>query len=114
MNLGRKLLNITGGYMDNFIENCKSVVMQTLSFPMAAYVSSQARMQDVKLTYESLNIVWFCKTLQNHKALVMSTHDMYDHIYWEVTYNGDKDEYYVDEYKKQSNMVIQGEDIEAM
>lgn len=97
--------------MGNFIENCKSVVMQTLSFPMAAYVSSQARMQDVNLMYESLNIVWFCKTLQNHKALVMSTNKDYDHTYWEVTYNGDKDEYYVDEYIKQSNTVILGEDI---
>ena len=98
--------------MDNFIENCKNVVMQTLSFPMSAYVSSQARMQDVKLVYKSLKVVWFSKTLQNHKALVMSTHKDYDHTYWEVTYNGDKDEYYVDEYKKQSNTVILGEDID--
>ena len=30
---------------------------------------------------------------------------------WEVTYNGDKDEYYVDRYIKQSNTVILGEDI---
>lgn len=86
--------------------------MQTLSFPMSAYVSSQARMQDVKLVYDSLHITWFSKTLQNHKALVMSTHKDYDHTYWEVTYNGDKDEYYVDEYKKQSNTVILGEDID--
>lgn len=98
--------------MDNFIENCKNVVMQTLSFPMSAYASSQARMQDVKLMYESLNIVWFSKTLQNHKALVMSTSEYFDHIYWEVTYNGDTNEYYVDEYKKQSNTVILGEDID--
>lgn len=97
--------------MSNFIEDCKSVVMQTLSFPMAAYVSSQARMQDVNLMYKSLNIVWFCKTLQNHKALVMSTNKDYDYVYWEVTYNGDKDEYYVDKYTKQSNTVILGEDI---
>ena len=98
--------------MGNFIENCKNVVMQTLSFPMSAYVSSQARMQDVKLVHGSLNIVWFSKTLQNHKALVMSTHNIFDHVYWEVTYNGDKDEYYVDEYKKQSNSVILGEDLD--
>lgn len=100
--------------MGNFIENCKNVVMQTLSFPMSAYVSSQARMQDVKLVYESLNIVWFCKTLQNHKALIMSTNEQFDHTYWEVTYNGDKDEYYVDKYVKKSSTVIQGEDIETM
>lgn len=95
-----------------FVKNCKNVVMQTLSFPMSAYVSSQARMQDIKLVYDSLHITWFSKTLQNHKALVMSTHKDYDHIYWEVTYNGDKDEYYVDKYIKQSNTVILGEDID--
>lgn len=88
--------------MDNFIENCKNVVMQTLSFPM----------QDVKLVYKSLKIVWFSKTLQNHKALVMSTNEDFDHVYWEVTYNGDKDEYYVDKYLKQSNTIILGEDID--
>lgn len=92
--------------MDNFIENCKNVVMQTLSFPMSAYVSSQARMQDVKLVYKSLHITWFSKTLRNHKALVMSTHDDYDHTYWEVTFNGETNEYYVDEYHKKSNTVI--------
>lgn len=31
---------------------------------------------------------------------------------WEVTYNGDTNEYYVDEYKKQSNKVILGADID--
>lgn len=98
--------------MSNFIENCKNVVLQTLSFPMSAYASSQARMQDAKLVFESLNIVWFSKTLQNHKALVMSTSEDFDYVYWEVTYNGDKDEYYVDRYIKQSNTVILGEDID--
>ena len=64
--------------------------------------------------YRSLNIVWFCKTLQNHKALVMSTYGYFNETYWEVTYNGDKDEYYVDEYIKTSNEVISGDDIETM
>lgn len=98
--------------MDNFIENCKNAVMQTLSFPISMYPSHQSRMQDVKLVYKSLNIVWFSKTLQNHKALVMSTSEDFDYVYWEVTYNGDKHEYYVDKYIKQSNTVILGEDLD--
>lgn len=100
--------------MDNFIETCKRVVIQTLSFPMSMYPSGQARVQDIGLVYHSLKTVWFCKTLQNHKALIMSTNEQFDHVYWEVTYNGDKDEYSVDEYIKNSNTVIQGEDIEAL
>lgn len=43
-------------------------------------------------------IVWFCKTLQNWKALVSSS--LQDYKYFEVTYNGDKKELYVDVYKK--------------
>jgi len=90
--------------MDNFIDNCIEAVWLTMN------------VEDNKVdeVAESLNIVWFSKTLKNHKALVMSTHDDYDHTYWEVTFNGDKDEYYVDEYIKKHNTVIQGEDIEAL
>lgn len=98
--------------MDNFIENCKQAVFQTLDFPMSFYLTTNMRDKDIDEVYESLNIVWFSKTLKNHKALVMSTNDRFDHVYWEVTYNGDKDEYYIDEYKKQSNTVILGEDID--
>lgn len=88
--------------MSKFIDNCIEAVWLTMN------------VEDNKVDeiFESLNIVWFSKTLQNHKALVMSTHEDYDHVYWEVTYNGDKDEYYVDKYIKQSNTVILGEDID--
>nr|DAE86497.1 MAG TPA: hypothetical protein [Caudoviricetes sp.] len=88
----------------NFIDNCLNAVWLTLSVE-----DNQA-----DEVYESLKIVWFSKTLQNHKALVMSTSGYFNETYWEVTYNGDKDEYYVDEYIKTSNEVISGDDIETM
>lgn len=90
--------------MDNFINNCLNAVWLTID------------VDDNKADefYESLQVVWFSKTLQNHKAMVMSTDLAFNHTYWEVTYNGDKDEYYVDEYEKQSNEVIKGEDVENM
>jgi hypothetical protein len=97
--------------MNNFQENCKQAVFQTIDFPMSFYCGSKERDEAIDDTYESLNVVWFSKTLQNHKALVMSTADRFDHIYWEVTYNGDKKEYYVDEYSKVSNSVLQLEDV---
>ncbi len=53
--------------------------------------------------------VWMCKTLQNNKALLSST--LFDGMYYEVTYNGDKDEYYLDAYKKFENKKILGEDL---
>ena len=54
-------------------------------------------------------IVWMCKTLQNNKALLST--DMYDGMYYEVTYNGDKHELYLDAYKKFENKKIEvGED----
>lgn len=96
---------------NNFIDNCKQAVFQTIDFPVSAYLTKSARDKSINNIYESLNVVWFSKTLQNHKALVMSTADRFDHIYWEVTYNGDKKEYYVDEYSKASNSVLQLEDV---
>lgn len=50
-------------------------------------------------------IVWFAKTLQNWKALI-STDLVNTGIYFEVTYNGDRCEAYVDWYEKHSNATI--------
>lgn len=49
-------------------------------------------------------IVWACKALQNWKALVSTT--LPDGMYYEVTYNGDKGEAYIDAYKKFDNVVV--------
>jgi crotonobetainyl-CoA:carnitine CoA-transferase CaiB-like acyl-CoA transferase len=51
---------------------------------------------------DDIYIVWFCKTLQNWKAL-LSTDRIDTGIYFEVTYNGDKDELYLDHYAKVLN-----------
>ena len=48
--------------------------------------------------------VWKCKALQNWKYLISST--LFDGMYSELTYNGDKQEWYLDAYKKFSNQVI--------
>ena len=54
-----------------------------------------------KLTVDDVYIVWWSKTLQNWKALVSTT--VSDGMYYEVTYNGDKQETYIDAYKKWKN-----------
>ena len=57
------------------------------------------------ITEDDVFIVWFCKTLQNWKALVSTT--ISDGMYYEVTHNGDKGETYLDAYKKWENVCIQ-------
>lgn len=49
-------------------------------------------------------VCWACKTLQNNKVLLATT--LKDNMYFEVTYNGDKKEMYLDAYKKEKNVCI--------
>lgn len=49
-------------------------------------------------------IVWKCKILKNWKYLISS--DLLDGMYYELTYNGDSEEWYLDAYKKFENKVI--------
>lgn len=49
-------------------------------------------------------IVWQCKILQNWKFLISS--NLPDGMYYEITYNGDKQEFYLDAYKKFENRCI--------
>jgi hypothetical protein len=49
-------------------------------------------------------IVWKAKVLQNWKWLLAST--LPDGMYYELTFNGDKGEYYLDAYRKVENKVI--------
>lgn len=57
-----------------------------------------------RLTMDDVFVVWFSKTLQNWKCLVSTT--VSDGMYYEVTHNGDKDETYVDVYKKLENYCV--------
>lgn len=59
----------------------------------------------------NVHVVWFCKILQHWKALVGTT--MQDGKYFEITYNGDKNEYYLDDYGKNRNIRIDAETMEV-
>ena len=69
------------------------------------YNSRVERTDDFEITEENVFIVWFCKTLQNWKALVSTT--VSDGMYYEITHNGDKHETYLDAYKKWENVRIE-------
>ncbi len=71
------------------------------------YFNGHVDVTDKKqITMNDVYVVWFCKTLQNWKALVST--NVLDGVYYEITYNGDKDETYVDVYKKWENFKLPG------
>ena len=60
----------------------------------------------------SVKVVWFCKTLQNWKTLLITS--LEDKRYYEVTYNGDKREAYIDAYEKLDNVCVPFEKMPAV
>jgi len=68
------------------------------------YFNNRRDISDPPLELGDVFVVWFCKTLQNWKALVST--NVRDGLYYEVTHNGDTDETYIDVYKKWDNVVV--------
>ena len=72
---------------------------------LVEYVNKHLDKTDnIQITYKDVYIVWSSKVLQNNKALLSTT--LPDGCYYEVTYNGDKDEMYIDVYKKWENICV--------
>lgn len=81
----------------DFLKLCKSEVVK--------YANEHLDKTDGKrITPDDVFIVWMCKTLQNSKALASTT--LFDGMYYELTYNGNKKELYFDAYKKWENKAI--------
>jgi len=72
---------------------------------VASYVNQHLDKTDnIEFDENNVYIVWYCKTLQNWKALASTT--LPDGMYYECTLNGDKNEMYFDAYKKFENRTI--------
>ena len=83
-------------------------IMETARRIVVAYFNAHVDATEEKnIAMEDVYVVWFSKTLQNWKALVSTT--VMDGMYYEITHNGDKDETYVDVYKKWENFKVPGD-----
>jgi hypothetical protein len=58
-----------------------------------------------------IKVVWFCKTLQNGKALIAIVKPGFKD-YYEATYDGDKKVIYLDKYTKYNQVIIDCSNIE--
>jgi hypothetical protein len=80
-----------------FVALCKAEIVE--------YANAHLDKSDNRhITEDDVYVVWLCKTLQNNKALLSTT--LLDGLYYEITYNGDKHEFYVDVYKKWHNYTV--------
>lgn len=87
---------------ETFMEKAQRLVFE--------YVKDRLEKTDTHVTFgpDEVYIVWFSKTLQNWKALLSTT--LPDGMYYEVTYNGDQKETYIDAYKKFENVRVSDEE----
>ena len=86
-------------------KNTMKLIKETIRDYVNEHIDKTDKMQ---ITVDDVYVVWFCKTLQNWEALASTT--VPDGMYYELTYNGDKDEMYLDAYKKFENRCIRGEE----
>lgn len=79
---------------------CKNIIIDY-------YNKRVEKTNNKKISIKDVYVVWLSKTLQNSKALLST--NVSDGMYYEITYNGDKDEIYFDAYKKWENVLISRE-----
>lgn len=84
-----------------FLALCKQTVSDYFN-------NHKDKTDNVLISEDDVYVVWYCKTLQNWKALVST--NVADGMYYELTLNGDKNELYLDAYKKWENVKIELED----
>lgn len=83
---------------ETFVEKAKKKVFD--------YVKARLEKTDTHVTFSEDDVydVWSCYILGHWKALVSTT--LPDGMYYEVTYNSEKHETYLDAYKKFDNVMI--------
>ena len=82
---------------DEFLKKAKFLVAENFNTTFLGGLESKA-------TSDHFFITTFTKTLGNWKAMVST--NLIAGQYWEVTYNGTKNETYVDHYTKRGNAIF--------
>ena len=77
----------------NFEVICKNILIKQLK-----------EKYDEDFHISELHIVWMSKALQNYKCTICDLRD--NQRYYELTYNGNSEEIYLDIYEKQHNIKI--------
>ena len=81
-----------------FLDLCKKEIVK--------YFNERVEKTDnITISEHDVFVVWSCKVLQNNKALLSTV--VSDGMYYECTYNGSKQELYLDAYKKWENKCIE-------
>lgn len=86
---------------DKFIALCKRLIKEY-------YKENTEITDEFELKDEDIYVVWCVKALQNSKGLFSTK--VVDGMYFEMTYNGDKKEIYIDAYKKWKNKAVKVEE----
>lgn len=80
---------------EEFLSLCKQKIVDYFN-------NCSDKTDNCEISLDDVFVVWSCKTLQNNKALLSTT--VSDGMYYELTFNGDKNELYFDAYKKWQNI----------
>ena len=81
----------------DFVALCKKAVADYFN-------AHKDKTDNAEIKEDDVFVVWSCKILRNNKALLSTP--VSDGMYYEITYNGDKHQLYLDAYKKWENQCI--------
>lgn len=99
--------NRTGTFLPiikmNLIEGSAGEMDEKAQMYVQHWIEQHMDKSDPPVEFETF-IVWKCKTLQNWKYLISTT--LPDGMYYEMTFDGDKNTWYLDAYKKFHNRSI--------
>ena len=95
--MNNKQINKTQDITDKFIDLARDIVVKHYN-----EVLKQDNLSTIDTTY--IQTVWVCKSLKNVKGLFYINRK--NSGYYEITYNGEEHEIYLDSYKKIDNVKI--------